>query len=313
MAMPNKAYWDKRMIERFRPVENLEKEMGEKYVQAYNKVFEDYTNMLKPYKLADGSYNFERLERDMFYSRASSAKVGRYQGLLDRMDKIINNLGVDQESSFESLLMNTYQENYHELLFEVGKANGHQLQFNQLDPRRLKQTVHTAWAKDGHEFSDRIWHDKQLLSGNLRKVMDNAIASGENPRNTARLLANATNNSYSNARRVIRTETTAIVAESDKATYDELGMEKYTYNASFDDRTSDVCGDMDGETFYLNQMSPGTNAPPMHPNCRSTIEAVPITKTQLSTKYARGADGKPIRIPQSMTFTEYKKKVLDID
>ena len=309
MALPNKEYWDNRLVERFRPVEDVEKVMAAQYKDSYNKVVEDYFSLLKKYKTADG-YNFTKLQQDIEFDRMLATRVGRYQGLMDRLETLTKRLGTSQNKLIEDVLIKTYGDNYYDLIYEISKQVGHELQFNLLDERRLKQTVHTAWAKDGHEFSDRIWADKNNLSRTIRKVIDDAIASGDNPRNTARLLANATNNSYYNASLLVRTETTEIIAESDKAAYQELGFEKYTYNAEFDDRTSDICGDMDGQEFYLANMIPGTNAPPLHPNCRSTIQAIDITNYKMETRYARDATGSATRIPSDMTFKEFKETYL---
>lgn len=310
MALPNKEYWDLRLKERFQPVEAAEKVMAEKYINAYHKVVEDYMGLINRYKTADGSYNWAKLQQDIEFNRSLSLRVGRYQGLMERIETLTERLGIDQNKLIEGVLTNGYETNYYELLFQIQKSAGYELQFNLLDPKRLNQAIHTKWAKDGHEFSDRIWDDKHRLARNIRTTIDNAIATGEDPKNTARLLSNATNNSFYNARRVVRTEMTAIIAESDAAAYKELGFEKYTFNAEFDDRTSDVCGDMDGQEFYLHQLQPGTNAPPLHPNCRSTIEAIDITNFQMETRYARGADNKPIRIPSNLTFKEYKEQYL---
>ncbi|WP_316959815.1 minor capsid protein [Staphylococcus sp. IVB6181] len=40
--------------------------------------------------------------------------------------------------------------------------------------------------------------------------------------------------------------------------------------AKLDERASKICRQNDDKVFYVKDMVPGVNAPPMHPNCRST-------------------------------------------
>jgi len=67
---------------------------------------------------------------------------------------------------------------------------------------------------------------------------------------------------------------------------------EYEFIAVLDNRTTPRCQALDWKIFLLEEYSVGTNAPPMHPRCRSTICAVL---------------GENIQIPASMNFSDYKK------
>lgn len=306
--LPNKEYWEQRMVSRFKVVSSAESVMFDEYTKVYHRVLDDYTALLKPYKLSGGGINFHKLELDTLYDTGFSSRLGRYQGLMERLDTLTAKLAKNDLQLMERTLIGIYKDNYYEMFYEVEKGVGYELAFAKLDDTRLKQTIHTAWAKDGREFSDRIWRDKNRLSSNLKGIIQTSIASGQNPRTTAYLLRDATANSFYNSQRVIRTETTAIIAESDKAAYVGLGFTEYTYNATFDNRTSTICGEMDNQKFPFAAMRLGFNAPPLHPNCRSTIEAVDILNYQPPFKYGRDGFGKPIKLDGNMTFAQYKSK-----
>ena len=49
-----------------------------------------------------------------------------------------------------------------------------------------------------------------------------------------------------------------------------VGIEQYQILAILDDRTSDICQEMDGTIVPLNEKEVGINYPPFHPNCRTT-------------------------------------------
>lgn len=59
-----------------------------------------------------------------------------------------------------------------------------------------------------------------------------------------------------------------------KSVMEQLGIKEYEYCAILDDKTSDMCKQLDGNKFYISQAKVGVNFPPMHPNCRSFI--IPI-------------------------------------
>ncbi len=57
----------------------------------------------------------------------------------------------------------------------------------------------------------------------------------------------------------------------------------------------------------LEEYSVGTNAPPMHPRCRSTISAI----VEGGKRIARDKSGKNIQVPAEMKYPDYKKIYLE--
>lgn len=72
------------------------------------------------------------------------------------------------------------------------------------------------------------------------------------------------------AERLLRTEMAYFHNEAEQESYRDLGIEQYIYIATLDNRTSEVCADLDGKVFKTKDGKVGVNLPPMHPNCRST-------------------------------------------
>lgn len=54
-----------------------------------------------------------------------------------------------------------------------------------------------------------------------------------------------------------------------------LGCSEYTYICGGSDNTCETCLSLDGQHFHIDNAVAGVNLPPMHPNCRCTIEAFP--------------------------------------
>lgn len=305
-GMNNPDYWEQRVKERFQAVQNVEEIMFDKYLDVYKETLEEYVDMMKPYKLADGTYNMKRLRQDIRFNADFNYKIGRYQSLLDNLEKRIAKLGVDEVAEIEKHLIDIYKKSYYELFYELEKSAGYNVSFALLSENRLKQVIHTAWTNDGIEFSDRVWKHKEALTSNLKQILEDSIAKGQNPRVTANLLKEATGNSFYNCQRLLRTETNAIVADADAEAYAEMGFEEYRINAVFDNRTSDICGEMHGKKFRLDEMVKGVNAPPLHVNCRSVINVVDIIDYRPKFKKVKDNDGNYHKVPSSMSFEEFK-------
>ena len=52
-----------------------------------------------------------------------------------------------------------------------------------------------------------------------------------------------------------------------------MGLKHVKYVAVLDNRTSDTCEHLNGLIFSLDELETGVNCPPMHPWCRSIIQA----------------------------------------
>lgn len=133
--------------------------------------------------------------------------------------------------------------------------------------------------------------------------------TGRSADKTARAVAERFGVAASDARRLVRTESCYVANQAEMDSYKECGVEKYEFVAALDARTSQICRDMDGKVFPVEEQSPGTNAPPMHPYCRSTTIAVfddEVTEG-LQRRARDPVTGKNELIPADMTYWEWEK------
>ena len=70
---------------------------------------------------------------------------------------------------------------------------------------------------------------------------------------------------------IARTETVKLANQGLKNMYIENDITSYRYLAALDDRTSEVCNNLNGQVFLTKDGTPGVNMPPMHAMCRSSI------------------------------------------
>ena len=150
------------------------------------------------------------------------------------------------------------------------------LTFNAIASNKMKQILMSDWS--GANWSERLWKDREKVGKKLTEVLEKGIPQGTSLQKMSRELRDLTGQSFNNAFRLIRTETSHIdgqvTLEGYKQAGKELGLEYYEYDAFLDTRTSSICRELNGNRFKVSEAEVGVNYPPMHPNCRSTTQLV---------------------------------------
>lgn len=150
------------------------------------------------------------------------------------------------------------------------------LTFNAISSNKMKQILMSDWS--GANWSERLWKDREKVGKKLTEVLEKGIPQGTSLQKMSRELRDLTGESFNNAFRLIRTETSFIDSQVTFEGYEqarkELGLEYYMYDAFLDSRTSAICREMDGKYFKITEKEIGVNAPPLHPSCRSTTQLV---------------------------------------
>ena len=82
----------------------------------------------------------------------------------------------------------------------------------------------------------------------------------------ARELEKKFDTSRFNAERLMRTEMARVQTEAQKQSYDRNGVEYFEFVTN--SGCCDVCKAMNGKVYPVGKLTPGLNAPPLHPHCR---------------------------------------------
>lgn len=150
------------------------------------------------------------------------------------------------------------------------------LNIGAINSKQIAALIPTDWS--GKNWSERLWKDREKLGKKLKQTLERGITQGIGYRKMARELKAEVGTSFNNAFRLIRTESAFIQGDINKNAYteaaNELGLDEYVYDAFLDSRTSGICRELDGKRFKISEMQIGVNAPPMHPNCRSTTQLI---------------------------------------
>lgn len=214
-----------------------------------------------------------------------------------------------RESGFESYLKNLYKDQYNRTAFQIAKGTGVGTNIYSLNDKLVNTVIKKPWAPDGKNFSDRIWEDKDKLINTLHTEMTQAFIRGDSLEKLADKIAEKMKVSKANASRLVYTESAAYSSKARLKSYQDLGVEKYEIVATLDNRTSDICQDMDGKVFDLKDYEVGVTANPFHVRCRTTT--APYFDDMQGERAARNeTTGETEYVPADMKYSEWKEKYI---
>lgn len=234
-------------------------------------------------------------------------RVSRLEALQLMVQQHLEVLFGNQLDSLDNSLLQLYTEGYYHTVFNIQQGAGVGTSFTLVDTNKLDAVLAKPWASDGRNFSSRIWEHKDNLVGLLNIEMTQAVIRGDDYSRVINTVARKMNVSRANAGRLVMTEAAFIGTKAQQDCFKELDVEQYEFIATLDKRTSEICREMDGKVFKLSDMKIGTNAPPLHPHCRSCT-APYFNDAEDLERTARSEDGKPYKVPADMSYKEWKEK-----
>lgn len=212
----------------------------------------------------------------------------------------------------DGMARKVFTEDYYHSIFEVHKGFNIGWEIGQIDERKLDRLITKPWAADGKNFSDRIWQQRSQLVSELHTQLTRSCILGRPPDDAINAISKKFNTTKNQAGRLVMTEQAYFHSVAQKEAFGELDVEEFEFVATLDSHTSDICQDMDGKHFPMKDYEPGVTAPPLHVWCRSVT--VPyFDDNYTGERAARGADGKTYYVPDSMTYPEWKKSLVEGD
>lgn len=260
--MPNDDYWGKRLADKaynskseemLRQLRKIYKEQG-KEIQA--KIIDLYVKMLE-----DGSISTTNL-----YA------YGRYTELIREINDILTQYGEKEVEIISGGLEATYKETFERTSETLGDAVKWGLQNTY-----IMQEVINANFK-GANFSKRIWNNRNSLLKTLEKNIQNIVASGQNKDTAVKEIMKVERASFSNADRLVRTETMRVINDGQKQAFVSKGYTHGYYTYSDDDRNCEECAKISKES-RKNPLPLETMEAVHHPRCRCTIRPISPMRT----------------------------------
>lgn len=212
----------------------------------------------------------------------------------------------------DAMARKVFTENYYHTIYEVQKGFGIGWEIGQIDERKLETLISKPWAADGKNFSQRIWGQRSQLVNELHNQLTRTCILGKAPDDAINAISKKFNTTKSQAGRLVMTEQAYFHSVAQKDAFDELDVEEFEIVATLDSHTSEICQELDGKHFPMKDYEPGVTAPPFHVWCRSVT--VPWFEDNFDgERAARDEDGNTYYVPDSMTYKDWKKSMVDGD
>jgi SPP1 gp7 family putative phage head morphogenesis protein len=236
--------------------------------------------------------------------------VSRLEALKLQIQQQIEVLYGNQLDGLDKLARNIYSEGYYHTAYEIQKGFNIGWDLQPINEQQLSAVISKPWTADGQTFKDRCWTNKQQLINSVHTQLTQCIIRGDSPDNAIKTIAEQFNVSKNKAGRLIMTESAFFASQAQKDCFKALDVEKYEIVATLDNRTSQICQDLDGEVFDMKDYQVGVTAPPFHPWCRTTT--VPYFEDNYGERAARDEKtGKTYYVPSNMKYKDWKKAFVD--
>ena len=185
-------------------------------------------------------------------------RITRLQALSDSINEkwIETTLQIDREIG--ELLSETYTREYKE-------SSETEIPIKQIEAAILIPIF-------GRHFSDNVWRNKDNIVAFVNSEVKKGLVTGQDVRETAKLLHLQEAVAYHQAERLVRTENCVARTQGTLNGYKNSG----TVNAveilvANDERMCPNCGSRAGTVIQLDKAVIGNNIPPFHCNCRCCI------------------------------------------
>lgn len=337
--LDNQAYWKLRSLEivedKWKDLLTVEKELKKQYrlalkdtqdvLQAFYQRYADEHGLsyaqamlqLNRLEVADYGAKMATLQKQIqsksnpfaiaeMEKLVAQFSVQRLTAMMAQIDARLIELGhVEQMNIFTPWLSEVYESTYYKTGFSLAAGAGLGNTFTKINERAILEAISYPWS--GQMFSERIWFNRQKLVRDMRQVIVNGLIKGSSVQSMSRELKEKMNASYKNSLRLIRTETAEVLTSSTAKGYEEYGVEEYMFLATLDNKTSSTCRNLDLQIFKVKDKQSGTNAPPMHPNCRSSI-APYFDGINLIGRWSKLPDGEKRVVERDISYKDWHQR-----
>lgn len=284
----------------------LIKQLSPKELGAWRMKIEDYIALI--HKLEQ--VNLQEAQALLLELNALSlrSRLTRLEAMQGQVTAQLAYLAAIEESEVHKHLKSEYMGTYYRLMYEGYKEQNprvlalmqqHKVKVN---PSAIAEVLSLPWS--GSNYSARIWRRQYQVAGKVKELMTQHLLTGASVQRLTKMVTDELGKDYKYAaERLIRTETVFVHGQADLKMYEDLGIDRYEFIATLDNRTSEICRGLDLKVFKLSEAVVGKNYPPMHPNCRSTTGM--YDSEWEGTRLAKGEDGKYYKVPGDMSYEQW--------
>lgn len=197
---------------------------------------------------------------------SARSRISRLDTIRTQIDIELSKVSSEAAESTRKTLYGVYGDTYKEVVKDLGVKS-------MFSESMVKAVIDRPWS--GANYSSRLWGNSEKLARVLKQEVTTGMIQGINLKTMGKRISDRIAGAKKNdVERLLRTEVNYTMNQATLDGYKDAKIEKYTFDATLDSRTSQICAGLNGETFELSKAVVGVNYPPMHPRCRSTTTPV---------------------------------------
>ena len=281
---------------------DAKKELSKGELKEFRMSVQEYIE--KGQSLLDPSWKKE-LER-----ASTKFHVTRLEALKLQMQQNVEYLMGNEADGIDKLMRDIFTDSYYHSAYEIQKGLGIGWDLMKLDNKVIDKAMSNPWTADGTNFSERIWgkYRPELV----KKLHDGLTLNLIQGKRADKLIDDITkqfNVKRHQAENLVQTEKAYFQSLAQKDSFKEMNVKEYEIVATLDTKTSDICREMDGKVFKLDDFAPGATAPPFHNRCRTAT--APFFDDEFEEdvrRAARDEDGKYYTVPANMKYQDWYDK-----
>ena len=277
------------------------KELNARELKAFKMTLEEYRRQAEQEGLSD--------EYKQMLKQASIRKrLDREQELYINTVHELERWAKAQDTDISDLLNKVYESTNYRTAHLTQTMRGEYGKYGQVDPNTVQRIIHSPWAPDGKDFSERIWDNRKKLAKTMQSEFTQAMIIGQGTADISKAIAKNMNTSYSNANRLVETELARVHSQAFMDCMAELDVDAVEILATLDSKTSPICRRMDGKVVQRKDAKPGITIPPFHCHCRSTT--VPYIPAVYGTERAARdpKTGKTVFVDGELKYEDWKRE-----
>lgn len=216
-----------------------------------------------------------------------------------------------ENSLVREMAESAYKDGFYHAAMEVQNVVGVNWDIGAIDDDTIKKVINKPWTRDRRTFSDRIWSKKEQMISELQEELTRRCIYGRSLDETISSIEKYVDPKFKNARyaarRLVVTERAYFTTLGHYDELRELGVEAFQVDLPIDQRSCEICREMNGRVFPMSEFQIGLNAPPFHPNCENG-GIIPCADEDFeeALREAHAADGK--KADKQITLEEWEKE-----
>lgn len=216
-----------------------------------------------------------------------------------------------ENSLVREMAESAYKDGFYHAAMEVQNVVGVNWDIGAIDDDAVQRIIKKPWTRDARTFSDRIWTKKEQMIGELQEELTRGCIYGRSLDDTIASIEKYVDPKFKNARyaarRLVVTERAYFTTLGHYDELRELGVEAFQVDLPIDQRSCEICREMNGRVFPMSEFQIGLNAPPFHPNCENG-GIIPCADEDFeeALREAHAADGK--KADKQITLEEWERE-----